>query len=67
MRIFAKRLLWRVSDESTARLMIFFYTQKFAETQEGYAFALREAKLQLLAEKSFAKPYYWAAFLLLGR
>ncbi len=59
--------LWRVSDESTARLMIFFYTHKFAQTQEGYAFALREAKLQLLGEKTYAKPYYWAAFLLLGR
>lgn len=59
--------LWRVSDESTARLMILFYSQKFMQTQEGYAFALREAKLELLKEKNYSKPYYWAAFLLLGQ
>jgi CHAT domain-containing protein/tetratricopeptide (TPR) repeat protein len=59
--------LWRVSDESTARLMILFYTQKFADAQEHYADALRTAKLQLLQEKNYAKPYYWAAFLLLGK
>ncbi|MFN3316247.1 MAG: CHAT domain-containing protein, partial [Raineya sp.] len=59
--------LWRVSDESTAKLMIFFYTQKFASGKNNYAEALREAKLQILQEKTYAKPYYWAAFLLLGR
>ena len=59
--------LWRVSDESTARLMIFFYTQKFATNKSSYAEALQEAKLQLLQDKTYSKPYYWAAFLLLGR
>ncbi|GAB4488807.1 MAG: CHAT domain-containing protein [Raineya sp.] len=59
--------LWRVSDESTARLMILFYTQKLANNNNSYAQALREAKLQLLQEKDYAKPYYWAAFLILGR
>lgn len=58
--------LWKVSDESTAKLMIYFYTSHFEASNKTYAQAMREAKLQLLKDKNYAKPYYWAAFVVLG-
>ncbi len=59
--------LWRISDDSTARLMILFYTHYFLQNSPNYAFALQKAKLEILAMKQFERPYYWAAFLLLGK
>lgn len=59
--------LWQVSDESTAQLMTNFYAQKFNNSNKGYAKALQQAKLELLKNKKFSAPYYWAAFLVLGR
>ncbi|MCU0438580.1 MAG: CHAT domain-containing protein [Raineya sp.] len=59
--------LWKVSDESTARLMINFYTNHLANKQITYGQAMREAKLSLIQDKKYAKPYYWAAFIVLGK
>ncbi|MEM6299545.1 MAG: CHAT domain-containing tetratricopeptide repeat protein, partial [Bacteroidota bacterium] len=59
--------LWEVSDESTAELMIDFYETKLNNSDNGYARALQKAKLDLLQDETFSAPYYWAAFLVLGR
>jgi len=59
--------LWKVSDESTARLMINFYTNHLTYKQLSYGQAMRQAKLSLIQDKSYARPYYWAAFIVLGK
>ncbi|MEO1621801.1 MAG: CHAT domain-containing protein, partial [Cyanobacteria bacterium J06632_3] len=57
--------LWAVNDEATA-----FFTDAFyqALTQPGAtrAEALRTAQLQLLADRHYAHPLYWAPYILLG-
>jgi tetratricopeptide (TPR) repeat protein len=52
--------LWSVDDVSTRELMERFYTH----LQEGMskAGALRAAQMELVAEGTYAHPYYWAAF-----
>lgn len=58
--------LWQVADQSTKELMQTFY--RLRETQAGItkAEALRQAQLTLLNGHSFAHPYYWAPFILIG-
>lgn len=63
----AKNLLvsqWKVNDESTARMMVDFYSRMLDGTSKSTA--LREAKLALIADPTFSKPYYWAPFILIG-
>lgn len=57
--------LWKVDDRATAELMGYFYK---ALLQEGLppAAALRSAKQAMRRHKTFAAPYYWAAFQLQG-
>ncbi len=56
---------WRVSDQPTSRLMIYFYQY----IKEGYSYreALQLAKLELVDHPEFAAPINWAAFVLQGR
>lgn len=55
--------LWRVADDSTARLMIGFYTNWLTEGMARVD-ALRAA---MLAERAVsAQPFYWAPFTLVG-
>ncbi|TVR17670.1 MAG: CHAT domain-containing protein [Balneolaceae bacterium] len=56
---------WRVSDQPTSRLMIYFYQY----IKEGYTYreALQLAKLELVDHPEFAAPINWAAFVLQGR
>ncbi|MEO0553097.1 MAG: CHAT domain-containing tetratricopeptide repeat protein [Bacteroidota bacterium] len=56
--------LWSVSDNSTAELMMNFYTKI---NYNNYALSLRSAKLDMIASNDYAKPYYWAPFILIGR
>ena len=56
--------LWKVQDRSTADLMVNFYQQ--LNRKQGKAEAMREAKLQLIQQKRYAHPYYWAPFILTG-
>ncbi len=57
--------LWRVPDRATSELMTRFYT---ALLRDGLtpAAGLRRAQLELRAERRFADPYFWAAFVLQG-
>jgi CHAT domain-containing protein len=59
--------LWTVEDRSTADLMEDFYG--LLETEGGRSRALRQAKLHMLRGDTPAlrHPYYWAAFVLVGR
>jgi CHAT domain-containing protein len=54
--------LWRVEDDSTARLMERFYRGLRAGGTKGSA--LREAQLESLADDTH--PYFWAPFQLVG-
>ena len=57
--------LWRVDDAATAQFMSYFYY--FLSKGETKAHALREAKLRFLRSGSeWAKPQYWAGFVLTG-
>ena len=56
--------LWNVDDASTQQLMRDFYNELARGT--GRAEALRRAKLRLLRQPTFAHPYYWAAFVVVG-
>jgi CHAT domain-containing protein len=52
--------LWDVSDTSTEPLMNRFYAH-LASGADPVS-ALHEAKLEMLKDARFAKPYYWAPF-----
>ena len=55
--------LWKVNDRSTAALMQLFYERWLGG--ENKADALREAQLAFM--KTHRDPYYWGAFVLIGR
>lgn len=57
--------LWKVADESTASLMVSFYTELL--NGKDKASALRDAKLALLRNEQYRHPYYWAPFIQIGR
>ena len=58
--------LWQVSDVTTADLMVDFYDKMLAGSSKPEA--LREAKLQMIRRHAeYAKPYYWAPFILVGK
>ncbi|MEM9982142.1 MAG: CHAT domain-containing protein, partial [Bacteroidota bacterium] len=58
--------LWKVSDKSTTDLMNTFY-EGVAEKNATYKQALRKAKLAMIQQSEQAKPYHWAAFVLIGK
>lgn len=58
--------LWTVSDNSTAELMFKFYEKNIKENL-SYSEALRQAKIALQMSEDYAAPYYWAAFILVGK
>ena len=55
--------LWKVDDDSTARLMELFYRR--LREGAGPAAALRHAQRELMND--FPHPFFWAPFTLLGR
>lgn len=57
--------LWSVSDKATSELMHDFY-QAMLKRGESPAAALRAAQVQLLKQKVWSSPYYWAPFVLQG-
>jgi len=56
--------LWQVEDEATAALMVGFYTQLL--TGKTKAEALRLAQMEVMKNPRWARPYFWAAFELIG-
>lgn len=57
--------LWSVSDEATPVLMEQFY-QELAKGTVTKAEALRRSQLALLHNPQYSRPYFWAAFVLVG-
>jgi CHAT domain-containing protein/tetratricopeptide (TPR) repeat protein len=57
--------LWQINDDSTAKLMVQFYTelQKDGVTT---AEALHRAQKALLTQPEYQNPYYWSAYVLVG-
>jgi len=54
--------LWKVDDEATAKLMSTFYQMR---TQKGNLEAFRKAQIEL--RKTYPDPFYWGAFVMLGK
>jgi CHAT domain-containing protein len=57
--------LWSVEDRATADLMKRFYKAMLSEGLRPAA-ALRAAQLDLLSQRGWEAPYYWAGFTLQG-
>jgi CHAT domain-containing protein/tetratricopeptide (TPR) repeat protein len=57
--------LWKVDDVATAELMERFYRGMLKEGLRPAA-ALRQAQIEMQAQKRWADPYYWAAFTIQG-
>ncbi len=57
--------LWEVDDDATANLMSRLY-EKMLQQNLPPAAALRAAQLEVLQQRSWVAPYYWAAFTLQG-
>ena len=60
--------LWRVDDPATAHLMIDFYGKMLDGMNKPES--LRQTKLSMIHHPEavhFARPYYWAPFILIGR
>jgi CHAT domain-containing protein/tetratricopeptide (TPR) repeat protein len=58
--------LWSVSDAAASELVVDFYRQLLAGQPKPRA--LREAKLSAMARNpEYAKPYFWAPFILVGQ
>jgi CHAT domain-containing protein len=57
--------LWQVDDAATAELMGAFYKAMLKDHLRPAA-ALRQAQIQLMKQKRWRDPYYWAAFTLQG-
>lgn len=55
--------LWKVSDDATSELIISFY-DNLLKGQDKFA-AFRDAQLHL--KKKYNSPYYWGAFIILGK
>lgn len=59
--------LWTVSDNSTSELMIdFYHNHLYSDHYNTFSGALRKAKLKLINNREYSKPYYWAPFILIG-
>ena len=57
--------LWKVSEKSTAMLMIRFYQLWRAEGKQPVQ-ALARAQKELREDTRFWHPFYWAAFYMTG-
>ncbi|MEP2025667.1 MAG: CHAT domain-containing tetratricopeptide repeat protein [Reichenbachiella sp.] len=59
--------LWTVADESTSKLMIdFYHNHLYSTTYNTFSGALRKAKMKLINDEEYSRPYYWAPFVLIG-
>jgi CHAT domain-containing protein/tetratricopeptide (TPR) repeat protein len=56
--------LWKVSDESTRRLIVDYYDR--LSKGEGRSAALQSAQKTMLATADYSHPYYWASFIAIG-
>jgi CHAT domain-containing protein len=57
--------LWKVDDEASSELMTRLYRGMWKEGLTPSA-SLRAAQLDLMAQRRWQRPFYWAAFVLSG-
>src|SRR5262245_10723066 len=57
---------WEVQDRPSATLMVKFYRYLLGPKRLSAAAALRAAQIEMLRDKQFAAPYFWAGFTLQG-
>ncbi len=57
---------WQVPSAATAQLMTGLFTSLGPELKGGAAAALKTAQSRLIAQKSTAHPFFWAAFVVVG-
>jgi len=57
--------LWPVDDEAAVRVMEQFY-RNLAQSHLSKAQALQAAQVELLQDREFAHPFFWAPFVLIG-
>jgi CHAT domain-containing protein len=58
--------LWKVDDRATAELMRRFYEGMLGSRRLRPAAALRAAQVEMASSAMWARPYYWAGFVLQG-
>ena len=58
--------LWNVDDSASAKLMERFYRKMLGAEKMTASAALRAAQIEMMREKRWEDPYYWAAFVLQG-
>jgi CHAT domain-containing protein/Tfp pilus assembly protein PilF len=61
---------WKINSASTSELMTAFYQNLHLDKESvnrNKAEAIRKAELTLLKDDRYRHPFYWAAFLLVGR
>ncbi|WP_177428549.1 CHAT domain-containing protein [Candidatus Venteria ishoeyi] len=58
--------LWFVNDEATGALVSGFYRHLVENPQQSKAQALQQAQIELLKQRRFRHPAFWAPFLLIG-
>ncbi len=56
--------LWKVSDNSTSKLMVDFYNEMFDGHNKSKS--LQQSKQKLVKSGNYSLPYYWAPFVLVG-
>lgn len=56
--------LWKVSDESTAKAVPWFFDEHFGN-ELSKADALRQTQLRMM-QSEYDHPYYWAPFVMIG-
>ena len=57
--------LWSISDDGTQEFMKRFYQRYLADTPPQQA--LRDTQLEFIQSKKWSHPYYWAAFVIMGK
>jgi CHAT domain-containing protein len=57
--------LWDISDEASAALMTQLYKAMLKDHLSPAA-ALRTAQIEIMKQKRWRAPYFWAAFILQG-
>ncbi len=58
--------LWSLSDRGAAELMVRFYRKMLGPGREPPFEALRSAQIEMMRDKRWQAPYFWAAFVLQG-
>ena len=58
--------LWSVDDKPTADLMADFYKNLLTAGGGKPAAALRAARQNMIADRKYSAPFYWAPFVLIG-